>query len=247
MPASLGNQDHVLPPGWVCDACNNYLSREVEAPFLNSEYGRRARFEMGLRTKRGRIPVIEGVYLEGGCPVSLMYDGEDALMVFATRDEDQRQFGEALSSATRGSLVLPTSGDPPAGPLTSRFIAKIAVEVFALWGIGLSGWNEELVDKTELDEIRNYVRRGTYGFTWPVHMRRLYAADHQFSDAQDPEFQVLHEWNILFLPEVPGSNTGEYYAVIAVLGMEFAINLGGPELDGYLKWLAENGSRSFLY
>ena len=40
---------------------------------------------------------------------------------------------------------------------------------------------------------------------------------------------------------------GEFYAIIAILGVEYAINLGGPELDGYLQWLKDNGEQSYLY
>jgi hypothetical protein len=39
----------------------------------------------------------------------------------------------------------------------------------------------------------------------------------------------------------------EYYAVIAIFGIEYAINLGGPELEGYERWLKENDNRSPLY
>src|SRR6267154_1084155 len=34
VPESLGNTQHILPIGVVCDACNNYLAREVEKPLL---------------------------------------------------------------------------------------------------------------------------------------------------------------------------------------------------------------------
>ena len=34
--------------------------------------------------------------------------------------------------------------------------------------------------------------------------------------------------------------------VVAIFGVEFVINLGGPELHGWNSWLAQNGSRSPL-
>ena len=40
---------------------------------------------------------------------------------------------------------------------------------------------------------------------------------------------------------------GEVYAVIAIFGVEYVINLGGPELDGYEKWRKWNGECSYLY
>jgi hypothetical protein len=32
IPESLGNMTQILPPGVVCDGCNNYFSRKVEGP-----------------------------------------------------------------------------------------------------------------------------------------------------------------------------------------------------------------------
>ena len=33
IPESLGNTQHILPRGWVCDSCNNYMATKVEKPF----------------------------------------------------------------------------------------------------------------------------------------------------------------------------------------------------------------------
>lgn len=37
IPESLGNTTQILPPGVVCDKCNNYFSRKVEKPFLETQ------------------------------------------------------------------------------------------------------------------------------------------------------------------------------------------------------------------
>jgi hypothetical protein len=37
------------------------------------------------------------------------------------------------------------------------------------------------------------------------------------------------------------------YFVIAILGVEYAINVGGPDIDGYGLWLRQNEGRSPLY
>jgi len=126
VPASLGNEDHVLPPGWVCDACNNYLSREVEAPFLNSEYGKRARFEMRIPSRRGRIPVVGAFHPQSRSEVNLLLD-DDGLSVFAARDEDEARFINVLRTQTHGSLYVPVSGAPSPSYETARFISKIGL------------------------------------------------------------------------------------------------------------------------
>ena len=48
IPESLGNTEHILPPGWVCDGCNNYLSLKVEKPFLASLHLTECRFKMAV-------------------------------------------------------------------------------------------------------------------------------------------------------------------------------------------------------
>ena len=246
VPESLGNEDHVLPPGWVCDGCNNYLSRKVEAPFMNSEYGRRARFEMQIPSRKGRIPIVGGFHVQSRTMVDLCTDA-DGLSIFASHGEDEARFIDALRAHSQGTLYVPISGEPELSYETARFIGMIALEVLAYRRIDVDEWNEELVHKKELDELRDYVRRGRPGFIWPVHVRRIYPADHQFFDKLDPEYQVLHEWDILVIPSVENPDAGEFYAVIAILGVEYTINLGGPELEGYSVWLKRNNNRSFLY
>ena len=103
------------------------------------------------------------------------------------------------------------------------------------------GWNDEVVDKPELDELRRYVRLGTPRTIWPVHVRRIYEGDFLFTDPKYGEHQVLHEWDILH------TAAGEFYVVMAIFGIEYVINLGGPELDGFHDWLKEHNDQSPLY
>lgn len=59
-------------------------------------------------------------------------------------------------------------------------------------------------------------------------------------DQAEP-YEVLHEFDILVTP------TSEYYIVVAIFGEEFALNLGGPEIDGHEQWLRANNDKSPLY
>ena len=56
VPESLGNTDHVLPIGVVCDQCNQYFARKVERQLLDSPMFRLLRSDMAVPNKRGRIP-----------------------------------------------------------------------------------------------------------------------------------------------------------------------------------------------
>lgn len=247
VPESLGNTEHILPPGWVCDSCNNYIAREVEAPFLNSWYGCNSRFEMRVQSKRGRIPPATGMHLQSRSKVNVYLDDDDHLAICAKPGEDELHFVRTIQSHTQGTLYIPAATEPPQSSETSRFIAKVALEVLAQQCINEPGWNKEIVEKRELDEIRGYVRRGRPGFVWPIHTRRLYAADWLFTSPGIQPYEVLHEWDILAIPSSDDSNAAEFYVIIAIFGVEYAINLGGPELDGYKKWLEAHSNRSYLY
>jgi hypothetical protein len=96
-----------------------------------------------------------------------------------------------------------------------------------------------------LEELRRYVRIGSPSKVWPISIRQIYPPDFLFTDdIQNEPHEKLHEFMIHYIPNESGE---EYYAVIAIFGVEYAINLGGPELDGYQLWLKQHESRSPLF
>jgi hypothetical protein len=48
IPESLGNKDHILLSGVVCDKCNNYFGLKVEKPLLETDYFKQARFRNSI-------------------------------------------------------------------------------------------------------------------------------------------------------------------------------------------------------
>lgn len=58
---------------------------------------------------------------------------------------------------------------------------------------------------------------------------------------------MLHEWDILAIRDNKTPQVSEYYVIIAIFGVEYAINLGRAELDGFHQWLKDNNYDSFLY
>ena len=192
IPESLGNIDHTLPPGVVCDSCNNYFSVKIEFQVVHAF--RWFRGTMNVPNKKGRQPAFE-------------------------------------------SNETPK---PPEYRLMSRFIGKIGLEALASRLLNIPGWNEEITDKRGLDELREYVRFDRGDQDWPFLSRALYPFDSIFFDATE-QFEILHEYDLLYTP------TFELYIVLAIFGAEFTLNLGGPYLEGYQKWLKENNFQSPLY
>jgi hypothetical protein len=197
---------------------------------------------MHVPNKKGRIPHAIGLHAQSGTRVAMFYDAADGqVCVGADEGEDESKWIASLKSTERGTLYIPRVEAPEQGYVTARFIGKVALEVLAQRCLDVNGWNDEIVDKAELDELRHYVRFGNPNLIWPVHIRQIYQREFLFADADAAPYQVLHEWTIL------NTQDDEFFVIAAIFGIEYSINLGGPEIDGYLKWLKKNDHKSPLY
>jgi len=241
IPESLGNSEHVLPPGVICDVCNNYLSREVEKPLLNTAYFREMRYRARIRTKKGHPPSVAGLHLQTMVPVNF-YAGvdDDGPSVGAAHEGDEIRWIRGMLSAKKGTLIVPVATKPEER-LVSRFLCKVAIEALAARLLQVPGGIREILEKRELEPLRAYVRRGQTQQVWPYHERPLYASDHIFHESGYGSYEVLHEWSFLYTQQ------RELYFVLSLFGVEYAVNLGGPEIDGYKSWLDEHNGRSLLY
>ena len=193
IPESLGNSEHTLPKGVVCDSCNNYFARKVEKPILDSPMMRLLRSDRMIPNKRKRFPSI---------------------------GSDER-------------------ADLPDYRLMSRFLTKAGLEALAFKTLSVSGSNAEIVEQPELDDLRSYARYDQ-DETWPFAYRTLYPVNAVFEEGS-AHYEVLHEFDVFFTDGM------ELYFVLAILGVEFVVNLGGPELDGYKHWLKQHNNSSPLY
>jgi hypothetical protein len=99
---------------------------------------------------------------------------------------------------------------------------------------------KQWIDDPQIDIIRNHARKGE-PTDWPVHVRRIYDADDRVVYGQSKLEQTVHEFDILQTEQL------EYYFVLALFGVEMAINVGGPVIEGYIKWLQEHDGVSPLY
>jgi hypothetical protein len=123
--------------------------------------------------------------------------------------------------------------------LMSRFLTKAALEALAFKTLSVPNSNTEIVDKVELDDLRAYTRYDR-GDTWPFTYRTLYPVNAVFKE-EATYYEVLREFDIFY------TETKELYFALAILGVEFVVNFGGPELGGYQKWLKQHNGASPLY
>jgi hypothetical protein len=160
------------------------------------------------------------------------------LEIVGRNETEHARLERAILTGNASRLFVPID-DEADSRLLARFLAKVAVETLAFRLIGVEGWEAEL-DNAALDQIRNFARVGQLPSLWPFSRRRIYYENATFTDGNE-EFQVLHEFDLLY------TNKQELYAIICLFGEEFAINMGGPEISGYMDLLKELNFDSPLY
>lgn len=235
IPESFGNQTAVLPKGIVCDKCNNYFARKVEAPFLGSDAIRMLRQELEIQTKNGKFitsfdyPRVGQEYVKQiSNDVYLIYTKD--VKTSSDLDSIVREY-QAYRDKTDKVLVKPDT-------CTSRLLAKIAIEFF----IYRCGCTNEVCEYVRTDgvfnDLRKYARYGNHAI-WPYNARRIYSRNEAYNG--DPFKSIYWEADFLFL------KNGEIYFIVAIHGIEYAINMIIPSVEGYQKWLDENDNSSPLY
>lgn len=239
IPESLGNKDHTLPPGFVCDDCNNYFSIKVEKPFLELPYFKSLRHRNGVWNKKGKPVVEEGIipHPDGGTVNTFVNNGN---LIIDT--EDERILNLILSGKVN-KVITPFHfiDSVSEKKVISRFVCKVAVEAMLHKLLHVEGWVEEVMNKNELEWIKQYARYGKGVDFWPYSQRELYKESQCFQQPDNEEkYQVIHEYDFFWTKEM------EFYFVMAIFGMEYAVNLANPSIATYNNWLSENNNRSIL-
>lgn len=241
IPESIGNKEHTLPPGVVCDRCNNYFARKIEKPLLETSYFRHLRFIKRIRNKKGNPSKMTGAHLQSLTHIELYSDTDgEGVSLAAANIKDEARLINSLKTAPQGTFIMPMPTKPD-NRLMSRFLCKLALEALALRLFHIPEGLNEVTDKPELDAIRNYARQGGPVAFWQYHERQLYSRDFIFYEAGYGPYEVLHEWTFLY------AETQELYFIVVLFGIEYAINVGSPEIAGYKKWLFINSDQSPLY
>ena len=234
IPESLGNKTHILQSGIVCDQCNQYFGLKVEKKLLEKKYFTDVRHRNIVENKKGRIPKSKGI-IGGEVDILKTKDGRTEVIV-----EDQKIFKSILNGIIK-HMIVPFIQEPPLNDkIVSRFLAKVGIESLAQRFLPNEEWIKVLVEKNELDPLRNYARYGYQIEFWEYHQRRIYNETDRFINLKvsDEPYEVIHELNLVYLQKE------QLYLVLILFGIEYVINLTNPKIDGYLEWLKDNNNRS---
>ena len=235
VPESFGNKTAFLRKGIVCDNCNNYFARKVEQPFLESETVRILRQELTLENKRGRL--IKDYNYPRVDKECVKQVAKNTYMIFTNDDKTESELAAAV---TEYNMYCENTDKQllEENIFVSRLLAKMAVEFFVYRQDDEKGVCEYVSSDEGFKPIRKYARYGNRKI-WKYYARRIYSRNAAYKG--DLFAAVNWESDFLFL------GNGEVYFVIAMHGIEYAINMGGPDIDGYEDWLENNNQRSPLY
>lgn len=236
IPESLGNKDLILPSGTVCDSCNQYFAIKIEKPMLEMKYFQNVRFRNQIKSKKDRNIPYKTLFphKDGGwfdmymLDDSLAFRGDDSKIINLINDQKvNKMMFEVIDQPSMPSANI------------SRFLAKTAIEAFALKFQREKALINEMIDMPQLDALREYARFGKGKF-WSYHQRRIYSEGTGFEDPlHHPEpYEILHELDFLIIPP------GIYHFVLVIMGIEYVINCGEPELHLYKHWMLENNGMS---
>ena len=247
IPESLGNKEHVLPKGYVCDTCNHYFSVKIESQLLAQPYFISMRRRNDIRTKKGKY-VAEKMFFPGAHKISeTRLDFEEGILYITDKD--------VIKSIEDGHCNCAISRyiEEPEYPniLMSRFLAKCAYEsIFLLGGEhDYQLWLKERGNKDcifqDFEELRLFARYGIG--EWPYSQRRIYSEGTFFSYKGNEPYEVLHEQKFFFR-EVEKideySFKAELYFVLVICGIEYVISVTDPDISGYLQWLKDHPDHS---
>ncbi len=237
VPESLGNKRNVLPQGIVCDTCNNYFSIKIEKQLLDQDFFKSLRHRNKIESKRKRIPKGKAIIPHTNYEAEVILERGQP----ATLRLDPASF-DAVKSGKVTYIVVPYVQEPDkTNRIIARFLGKMALEAIAQrLTKNIDGLNY-LINDEQFDLLRKYVRYNSENIIWNYHVRKIYAEDAPFILNDGTTTGMLYEYDILV------TELEEWYFIIVLKGYEFAINIGGPSLDGYLSWLEEHQHRSPLY
>jgi hypothetical protein len=128
--------------------------------------------------------------------------------------------------------------DPPQREM-SRLLAKIALERCFNDFLKANQISTDMIFDPYFDNIRRWARNGDNFPTWPFHQRTIYPQETLMRHPETNEWVKAGIGQGLFHTPSP-----ETYYSISLYGIEFVINVGGPNIEGLERWLLQNNQTS---
>lgn len=246
IPESLGNKAHTLQKGIVCDSCNNYFGNKIEKVVLEMPYFKSLRARLMISNKKGKIPKISG-FTKDKDIIEIRYSTHRNNILEVVYKDDKT----LKSILNSNELYVPLISEPPQNDMyISKFLGLIALEALAQRVSSIENWQDDFVNHEGLDDLRNYVRYGKGNTIWPYHIRRIDSENQiKYCKETNKIFERLNEYDFL----IPDSlNDGDLhkvdnlYFVMAIMGIEYTINITTAGLNRYFTWLSNNQNKSIL-
>ena len=171
IPEALGNDESVLF-GEVCDKCQSYLGKEVEAFALRQSPIGPIRVLLKIRGKRGKLPLVDTSIPEGkGGMLPSYHKYNDTGLVFGVDEENQSwvainsdQKVQAILSGEKRAFVFVAT--PKHVAMLGRLLGKMALEI-------LCESDPHEARASRYDDLRRYVRQGVTKDLWVIASKRV--------------------------------------------------------------------------
>jgi hypothetical protein len=221
IPESLGNDEILLPRGFVCDPCNQYFGAKLEAKILASPPFAVERTGQAIKTKKGKL----ARYDSGS--ISLCATGYWDTVFLAC---PPAYFNTQISGAR-----LAVAAPPSYGNLLSRFLLKVGMELLLLT-------NEVDPYGDRFGAARKCARYGDGVQDWDVAYGISPHRDHLKLSSRCDEFGPL-ETRQIYQYEIGIMPRGDVVLSFVFVNHVFACNLSRPPLTEYL--LGFNANNEF--
>lgn len=238
MPESIGSKKRILPPGVVCDKCNNYFARKVEQPILSHSWMRNVRAWQQVPNKKRTYPSMVGHIASTDIAVNFRRGPTGQFQLNPEKKSDKLALSEVIADGFEKPLIFAIEDNPPEREM-SRFLGKMAyesvAEIFCKDPQGAS----HLCNEPFFDNVRKYARYGNNFQKWPYSQRRVFPHDTLM------RHPVTNEWvHAGFGCGLFSTKRLETLFGFLFYGIEFVINVGGPSIVGYNEWLNDHGGIS---
>jgi hypothetical protein len=213
IPESLGNDDLILEPGFVCDACNQYFGTKVESPVISAPPFGVERVRSDVKTKKGKHPVFKSPP-----HIDLYPTGFKDKVILAASP----QYWKFMQK--KRYLLLPNS--PRNDVLIVRFLLKVGLELL-LTADGLDPYS------SQFDNARTFARSPFVGAMWKmaygVYPRQDDLILSERTDEIGPVLtHQLYQW------EMGVMGSGDVTLCFVYAAHVFACNLSRPSISEYV-------------